>query len=176
MSRGPINSTAASLLGFLHSGPMTGWEIDRAVAATITNFWNVTRSQVYRELRTLADLGYVEAGETGPRERQPWSITPEGRQAFAGWIARTPGPAIVRIPVLLTIFFADQLPPERLREIVENERRSASQHLEHFRELLKTYEGEDPFAAAVVRFGIGYEQLLLGWLDTLPAQGRSEGS
>lgn len=169
MSRGAINSTAASLLGFLHSGPMTGWEIDRAVAATIANFWNVTRSQVYRELRTLADLGYVEAGEPGPRERQPYSITAEGREAFAGWIARTPGPAIVRIPVLLTIFFADHLPPERLREIVESERRRALQLLEHFRELLDTCEDETPYTAAVVRFGIGYEELLLGWLDTLPA-------
>jgi DNA-binding PadR family transcriptional regulator len=173
MSRAAINSTAASLLGFLHSGPMTGWELDRAVAETIANFWNVTRSQVYRELRTLATLGYVEAGETGPRERRPYSITPSGREAFSRWIARNPGPALVRIPVLLTVFFADHLPAQRLREIVEDQRRVALAHLEHFRSLLATCGDDAPYQAAVVRFGIGYEQSLLDWLDALPAGGQT---
>ena len=49
----PLNPTAASLLGFLHQGPMTGWDLAQTVEATIGDFWNVTRSQVYRELRTL---------------------------------------------------------------------------------------------------------------------------
>lgn len=169
-----INPTAASLLGFLHAGPMTGWEIDRAVAATISNFWNVTRSQVYRELRTLAELGYVEAGQTGPRERQPFAITDGGREAFAEWIARDPGPAIIRIPVFLTIFFGEHLAPERLEEIVDNERRIARKQLEYFRALLATFPEEPdeaPLAAEIVKFGIGYEQLMLDWLAKLPARG-----
>ncbi|MGH2722548.1 MAG: PadR family transcriptional regulator [Actinomycetota bacterium] len=178
MSRAAINSTAASLLGFLHAGPMTGWEIDRAVAATISNFWNVTRSQVYRELRTLAGLGYVEAGETGPRERQPWSITDEGREAFAAWIARDPGPAIIRIPVFLTIFFGEHLDPDRLAEIVAGERRIAEQQLEYFRTLLAGFPddpGERPLAAEIVAFGIRYEELMLDWLAALPVRRQVAG-
>ncbi|MGH2687406.1 MAG: PadR family transcriptional regulator [Actinomycetota bacterium] len=179
MSRPEINSTAASLLGFLHSGPMTGWEIDRAVAATISSFWNVTRSQVYRELRALAELGFVEAGQTGPRERQPWSITDEGREAFAAWIARDPGPAIIRIPVFLTIFFGEHLEPGRLAEIVANERRIAEQQLGYFETLLAGFPddpGQRPLAAEIVTFGIRYEQLMLDWLAGLPVRGQVRGA
>ena len=45
-----LNPTAASLLGYLDVGPMTGWDLNEFVRASIGNFWNVTRSQVYREL------------------------------------------------------------------------------------------------------------------------------
>ena len=47
--------------------------VDRTllVETTIGDFWNVTRSQIYRELRSLEELGLVEAGETGARERRP---------------------------------------------------------------------------------------------------------
>src|SRR2546429_256493 len=50
-----LNATAASLLGFLRAGPMTGWDLDQRVKLSIGNFWNVTRSQIYRELRVLTE-------------------------------------------------------------------------------------------------------------------------
>jgi DNA-binding PadR family transcriptional regulator len=168
MSRPNINATAASLLGFLHAGPMTGWDLDQAVRATISNFWNVTRSQVYRELRTLAELGYVEVGEMGPRDRRPYSITPAGREVFAEWIARDPGPPIIRMPLLLTVFFADHLPSGRLVEITASERKGHVQALEEFRALYEEYREKAPFVAEVIRFGIGYHELVLSWLEGLP--------
>ena len=50
----PINPTSASLLGFLYWRPMSGGEIVSAVEESVGHFWNVTRSQIYRELRVLA--------------------------------------------------------------------------------------------------------------------------
>ena len=168
MSSPDINPTAASLLGFLHSGPMTGWDLDQAVKATISNFWNVTRSQVYRELRNLAELNYVEVGDIGPRERRPHAITPQGREAFARWIARDLGPPIIRIPLLLTVFFAEHLPPGRLAEIVNAERKAHLQSVDEFRVLSDDVRDEAPYVAEVIRFGIKYHQLVVDWLDGLP--------
>jgi len=91
-----LNPTAASLLGYLDLGPMTGWDLDRFVQASIGNFWNVTRSQIYRELRTLTERGYVKAGTTGPRDRVPYAITNAGRKAFKHWIAQPPPPDVIR--------------------------------------------------------------------------------
>src|SRR5438445_6924083 len=91
-----LNATAASLLGFLHQGAMSGWDLAQTVSATIGDFWNVTKSQIYRELRTLEGLGLVEAGTTGTRERRPYAVTEAGRDAFAAWIAREPGDDVVR--------------------------------------------------------------------------------
>lgn len=172
-----INATAASILGFLHAGPMTGWEVDAAVENSIAHFWNVTRSQVYRELRTLSELGYVQAGDAGPRDRRPYSITDEGRAAFSSWIVRDPGPPIVRMPLLLTLFFGRHLPPKRLAEIVEKELREGTKALHQFESMHEEY-GEDPFVGRVLQFGIEYQKTLLSWLDSLageskePAQGK----
>lgn len=167
MSSPDINATAASLLGFLHARPMAGWDLNHAVRDTIGNFWNVTRSQVYRELRTLAALGYIKTGDTGARERRPYEITRSGRTAFARWIARDPAPPTIRMPLLLTVFFGEHLPPGRLAEIVAAERPGHVQALEEFRAIYGACRESDPFVSEVVRFGIGYNQLVLDWLDSL---------
>ena len=78
----PINPTSASLLGFLYWQSMSGGEIVAAVEMSVGHFWNVTRSQIYRELQSLAGTGLVELGEVGPRRRAPYSITDRGREAF----------------------------------------------------------------------------------------------
>ena len=162
-----LNSTAASLLGFLHDGPMSGWELASAVEATIGNFWNVTRSQVYRELRTLAELRLVKPGDRGPRGRQRFTITPAGRKAFAAWIAREPGQELIRFPLLLTLFFADHLDGEQVAGFIETHRRGHQERLARYRSML---EGSDPDSPRVqtLRFGIAYQETLLRWLDSLP--------
>jgi DNA-binding PadR family transcriptional regulator len=161
-----INATAASLLGFLTDRPMTGWELSAAVEGSIANFWNVTRSQVYRELRTLAELGFVEAGEAGPRDRRPYSITDAGRGAFGDWIVRDPGSPIVRLPLLLTVFFGRHLPPDRLAEIVSREIEGGVGALDKF-EAMQQEHGSDPFVRQVLQFGIDYQKTLLAWLNGL---------
>lgn len=161
-----INPTAASILGFLHQGPMTGWELDAAIEGSIANFWNVTRSQVYRELRTLADLGYVEAGDAGPRDRKPYTITDSGRDAFSAWIVQDPGSPIVRLPLLLTVFFGRHLPAQRLAEIVQKELREGEVALHQFEAMQQEY-GSEPFVNQVLQFGIDYQRTLLAWLESL---------
>jgi DNA-binding PadR family transcriptional regulator len=162
-----INATAASLLGFLHYGPRTGWDLAELVERTIGNFWNVTRSQVYRELRTLTDLGLVEPGATGPRARRPFAITPAGREAFSRWITGEPGEELIRFPLLLTLFFGEHLTDEQLTSFIRAHRPRHEERLEYYLALL---EGEDSgsFRAHTLRFGIVYEQAVLGWFDSLP--------
>jgi len=70
-----INPTAAALLGLLHEGPMTGGQLMAAAERRLGPYWSMTRSQVYRELPVLADMGYVRLGKPGPRSSQPYAIT-----------------------------------------------------------------------------------------------------
>src|SRR5436305_13164114 len=111
-----LNPTAASLLGYLDVGPMTGWDINEFVRASIGNFWNVTRSQIYRELRTLTERGYVTAGDAGRRDRVPYTITAAGQEAFASWIAQDPPGDVIRSRLLPTVFFGGFLDRARLRQ------------------------------------------------------------
>jgi DNA-binding PadR family transcriptional regulator len=163
----PLNPTAASLLGFLTHGTMTGWDLDGLVELSIGNFWNVTRSQIYRELRVLAERGFVEVGAPGPRDRVPYTITDAGRDAFAAWIASDPGPDLIRSRLLLTVFFGDQLPPGRMGEILDEARRSHAGTLKVYEDLLPHVTEHDRFQAATLRFGIAYERAFVDWIDGL---------
>lgn len=166
-----VNATAASLLGFLHRGPMTGWDLVAAVEGSVGNFWSVTRSQVYRELRSLEEQGLVEAGETGARERRPYTITDTGRDAFRRWIAREPGEEVIRFPLLLTVFFSEHVDPALLRRHVVLHRARHEQRLAAYEELHSALADlpDERFPVYALRFGIEYERAVLRWLDTLPA-------
>ena len=169
MADRPLNATAASLLGFLHAGPMTGWDLMATAELVIGDFWSLTRSQVYRELAAMDRAGLVTAGETGPRDRRPYSLTEAGRAAFREWLEREPGPEQIRYPLLLTIAFGRHLAPERLAAFVASHRGVHASRLEKYQALrADTGEALDPFAAATLDFGIRYEQAVLEWFAGLP--------
>ena len=167
----PLNATAASLLGFLHDRPLTGWDLVITAQRVIGDFWSLTQSQVYRELSAMADAGYVEAGERGRRDRKPYAITEAGRAAFAAWIRREPGPETIRFPLLLTLAFARHVPPERLSAFLANHRavhaRRLAEYEQHHEAAQKASDVHDPFALATLEFGIAYERAVLDWFDRL---------
>ena len=166
-----LNATAASLLGFLHEGPMTGWDIVATAQERIGDFWSLTQSQVYRELANMAEGGLVTAGERGTRDRRPYTITDAGRAEFNKWVERMPGDESIRFPLLLTIVFGRHLPSTRLATMLEHHRLLHSERLRGY--LLQRAEvvaTGDPFAAITLEFGITYEQAVLQWFDGLPPQ------
>lgn len=165
-----LNSTAASLLGFLHEGPMSGWDLVTLAQIRIGDFWTITQSQVYRELAAMDRSGLVTKGETGARERTPYRITEAGREAFAQWIARDPGAETIRVPLLLTLSFGQFVDPERLRRIIAANRAVHEQRLSGY--LIGLAQPADPgsrFDRATVEFGVRYERAVLDWFDQLPA-------
>ncbi|MEA2534012.1 MAG: hypothetical protein QOJ93_1823 [Actinomycetota bacterium] len=166
-----LNSTAASLLGFLESyGPMSGYDIVGMVEGSIGYFWNVTRSQVYRELNRLAEAELVEMGESGARARRPYTITGAGRRAFLNWLALPPGPDIIRLPFLLRYFFGQHLDPQTLRAFVTLHRPQHEQRLQYFQSLIPKLLDEQPFMAHVAELGVAYEETMLAWFDTIPQE------
>jgi DNA-binding PadR family transcriptional regulator len=169
-----LNPTAASLLGYLDLGPMTGWDLDQWVRMSIGNFWNVTRSQIYRELRTLTERGYIEAGDAGRRDRVPYTITEAGRAAFREWIAQPPPPDVIRSRLLLTVFFGHHLPPDRLREIIGVERKRHEAELARYREMQKSI-GTTGLPAATLKMGVAYEEAMTGWLTELEEELDQQG-
>lgn len=165
-----LNATAASLLGFLHQGAMTGWDLAQAVEGSIGDFWNVTRSQVYRELRALEEQGLVEPGETGARDRRPYAVTDKGRDAFGRWISREPGGDVIRSPLLLTIYFGGHLDERLLVRFLTLHRVLHQQRLDHY-EALHTQLQDVPEAqwpVYALRYGIEHERAVLRWMEGLP--------
>lgn len=166
-----LNATAASLLGFLHAGPMSGWDLMATAQSVIGDFWSLTRSQVYRELAAMAADGLVRAGDSGARDRRPYELTPAGRSAFRAWLVTEPGAEAIRFPLLLTVSFGRHLSPELLAEFVAAHRERHAKRLEQYRAAVAAAGADaDPYARATVDFGIRYEQAVLDWFDHLPAK------
>ena len=167
-----LNATQASLLGFLHDGPATGWDLIEEVRRGLARFWNVTSSHVYRELRTLEERGLVRPGEPGPRDRRPFGITAKGRRAFATWIRQEPGPEQIRIPLLVTLWFAKHLDANTLAAFCEHHRTEHERRLAEYEALADALSGSDaadPHVVGVIEFGIAYERAFVDWLARLPA-------
>ncbi len=177
MAGGSLNPTSASLLGLLEDyGELTGADLVRVAELRISDYWNLTRSQVYRELSRLSAAGYIAAGKTGPREAQPYRLTGKGRDAWRDWLAEGEPRDSVRIGLLLMVAFGRHMPGGRLREILDA-------YEERHRTRLASYEalddhlaeqGVDPYVRATLSFGMHYERAVLEWLRSLPAEVRAD--
>jgi DNA-binding PadR family transcriptional regulator len=170
-----LNATAASLLGLLHRGSMTGWDLARQAETLIGDFWNVSPSQIYRELRTLEEAGLVAAGPAGSREKKPFTITDKGRDAFTVWIGREPGPDVIRSPLLLMVFFASHLDDVHRKRFMAIQRLRHEQTLYEYRKVVETLGDEEPDLANVVQFGIFHEEAFLRWFEWLDARPSPDG-
>jgi len=164
-----LNPTAASLLGFLARKPLTGWNLAKAVDNSIGYFWNVTRSQIYRELNDLEKSGMVEAGEAGVRDKKTYTITSAGKQAFKTWIAQEPSKELFRFPLLLSVFFGEEIEIERLRAFLEIHRIRHQERLKEYQQIEKNLSTEDDqsIPASTVKFGIRFEKMVLEWIASL---------
>ena len=167
-----LNATAGALLGLLRAGPRSGYDLVAEADKVIGGFWTITRSQVYRELADLAERGLVERGKTGPRDRQPFEITPRGRAVFRDWVNTAPEPENLRIPLLLRLTFADEIDPDELRQTLADHRAVHAIRLDDYRKLyLDLAAGGVPSEQRVtLAYGIAYESAVLGWFDQLPEQ------
>jgi DNA-binding PadR family transcriptional regulator len=163
-----LNATQGSLLGFLHDGPKTGWDLLQEVSATLSRFWSVTPSHVYRELANLEKRKLVRPGPRGPRDKKPYAITAAGERAFAAWIAEEPGPEQIRFPLLVTLWFGRHLEREQLAGFVDRQRADHERRLAMYEQLSENWSDDDPHTAAVLDFGVRYERAIVDWLDALP--------
>jgi len=166
-----LNATAASLLGFLHEGPLSGWDLLSTARTRIGQFWSITPSQVYRELAALEADGLIVAGESGARDRRPYALTEAGREAFAAWIENEPGPENIRYPLLLTLAFGAHLKPGVLAAFLQRHRAEHAARRDHYAQVVASAGPElDPYGRATLDFGLRYETAVLEWFDALPSE------
>ncbi|MEZ0493517.1 PadR family transcriptional regulator [Kineococcus sp. TBRC 1896] len=164
-----VNATVGSLLGFLHEGPQSGWDLMETARARIGDFWSLTRSQVYRELTGMAEGGLIATDSTGVRDRRVYRLTDQGRATFRAWVSQPPGEENIRYPLLLTLAFARHLPPDRLAEFLATHRAVHQGRWEAYRaqdEQART-AGAGPLDLVTLDFGLRYERAVLDWFDGL---------
>ena len=69
-------------------GPMTSYQLEQRVAATVASFWLFPHSQLYAEPRKLSDAGLLrETIEQGGRKRRTYELTDAGHAALEVWFS-----------------------------------------------------------------------------------------
>jgi DNA-binding PadR family transcriptional regulator len=134
-------------------------------------YWSMTRSQVYRELPALAEMGFVKLGKPGPRASQPYSITPAGKRAFARWLSEPAGTESLRNPVALRVAFGAHHGSTALKELYDQATEAHNKALNDVREQARQAKADgDNYGAAALEFAVSYHRAALAWLKAAPVK------
>lgn len=114
-------SLRAAILGFLSLEPTSGYSLKQRFEGSVSSFWTVTQSQIYRELHALERDGLVvahrEPGEGKP-DRKVYELSESGRAALHDWLREPLEPLQLRHPLLLKFVFSAEVEPEELDTVL----------------------------------------------------------
>ena len=154
------------LLGLLAWEPMHGYELYHNLASSpLGRVWYLGRSQMYKLLKELEALGYVE-GRRKMQANRPakkiYHITPPGREAFLRWL-ETPiaTPRLIRVEFLAKLFLAQPLGPQTVGRVIDAQMAACRRRLARLQE-----EASDKgFEHLVFRFRSRQIQAIIDWLE-----------
>jgi len=111
-----------AILAFTNFAPMTGYDLKKYLDQSVSHFWSVTQSHIYKSLERLEKEGWVES-EIVPQEGKPnrkvYTITPAGKEELHLWLAAPRPLGKTRNDWLIQIFFAHTLSNEEIIHLLE---------------------------------------------------------
>lgn len=99
-----------AILGWLTSGPGSGYDLVRQMDLGLRWFWGANHSQIYPRLRALEDDGLIVSVPVtvgSKLEKRVYSITEAGRRAVQEWASEPPSYPPTRDAERLRLIFGD---------------------------------------------------------------------
>lgn len=168
-----LPTTSFAVMGLLSHGPLSGYGLAWLAEQSIGNFWTIAKSQVYRELTRLEELGYVK-GTDVTQEKLPnkrmYEMTAEGRSSLIEWLntsSQDKEGTKMRSTFLLKVFFGNLMEPEQLLEMIRKHRDQARQSLEKF-DIIMNQLSTDPGAVYMLttaKLGKRVTEATAEWAD-----------
>ncbi|MFJ3309433.1 PadR family transcriptional regulator [Streptomyces sp. NPDC086549] len=166
-----------AVLAALLDGEASGYELSKAFASSVANFWTVTPQQLYRELEKLEGEGLI-AGRVVEQVRRPnkrvFSLTQTGREALAAFTALPPRPGAVRDELLVKVQAVDVGDVDAVRAAIGERMKQSHLKLAEYRrirekllagrdeaEYLRTARRIGPYLTLLR--GLSYEEENLRW-------------
>ena len=152
-----LGTPAYVVLGMVHLGAQSGYEIKQMVEQSIRFFWTISPAQVYPSLQRLERAGLVTGREDpqGRRPRRVFETTAAGRAVLTQWVSRDePMPFELRDTGMLKLFFADALDHDQAQALLRAVRRRSEDRISALRAI-------EPAAKAASDRGYRYPLLTL---------------
>lgn len=165
-----------AILGLLNRHDMTGYDLAKEFQTSLSEFWSAKHSQIYPELKSLAENCLVEFKTeiTGNvLEKKLYSITDAGRKELIKWggsyFQRKPFP---KDEFKLQLFFSDCILAEQRILLLKNQLDQHQERLSHLNHNLTKFDTIPPveeteFSDYLVLLGaISREEGACSWLNT----------
>jgi DNA-binding PadR family transcriptional regulator len=164
-----LSKPAYVVLGMIATGRRSGYAMSRTAKEATRHFWAMSDGQIYPQLKSLADDGYISGQREaqGGRERVVYSLTPSGREALDDWLnSGERAHYELRDEGLLRLFFAEELSVDQLRAQIEAMRRRHHRAIEHLEDL-RSKAGDRACAHLTLRYGLDLHAFAIDWYDRL---------
>jgi PadR family transcriptional regulator AphA len=179
-SKPALTTTEAAILGVLTEGAMSGYDLKKAIDASVGYFWGPAKSGIYALLPRLVASGYAtsrEIAQSGRPDKRIYRITAAGRGALRSWIEDTPAPPDPdRNPLLLKLFFGALTSPEVLSAQIRARREEAERLDQALYEFDREADPDELYGALTRDWGHEYARAVERWARKAEAAlAREEG-
>lgn len=171
-------SLAHAILGWLHTEPMSGYDLKKQFDQGIGYFWPVDQMQIYRTLERLVEQGNVAVHEEiqhSRPNRKVYTLMDAGREELRHWLTSPQALPALRDPLLIQLFFAASLSNAEIIGLLEDQRAEHHKRLAYYQQkilfpldaLVGTSGGvsrEQILRRQVLQHSLRREQTYLEWL------------
>jgi DNA-binding PadR family transcriptional regulator len=168
--------SAFAVLGLLSQTPASGYQLAQQVEGAISNFWPMSKSNVYAELIRLEELELVEASDVSqvklPNKRV-FFLTEAGAAALDAWLREpTFRKERRKNSLLVKMLFADRLTPEQVAALVEAARQEATADRDRLAAIVDQLDKLPACAwiRSTALFGLRHAEATLAWADEMRRQ------
>lgn len=162
-----LTTTEAAVLGVLTWGPMSGYDLKKAIDSSVGYFWGPAKSGIYALLPRLAESGLAtsrQIAQSGRPDKRVYRITARGRAALRTWIEDTPTPPDPdRNPLLLKLFFGALTSPDVLAAQIRERREEAARLDRILDEFDRDAHPDDLYGALTRDWGHEYARAVERW-------------
>jgi PadR family transcriptional regulator, regulatory protein AphA len=165
-----LTTTEYAVLGLLAFGERSGYDLARAASRSIDYMWAPSRSQIYKVLPRLVELGLAtsrEIAQQGRPDKALYRLRPQGRAGLRAWIEEVePDPSGGHAVFLLKLFFGWVAAPKAVAAQLEAYRTLLEQRLKEFEALEAGLEADEPVHSRIaLRHGIARARASLEWAE-----------
>jgi DNA-binding PadR family transcriptional regulator len=168
------NKTRYALLGLLAISPMSGYDMKTVIGKSLIHFWNESYGQIYPILKQLESEGLAVKSvveQEGKPDRNVYTITEKGREAFEGWLGRPVEETRERVEIVLKLFFGGFQPPALNIQMLRQFRAEQQKMLVSYagiRDFLASRHADDknyPYWLMTLNCGLIKSEAMIRWAD-----------
>lgn len=168
-----------AILGIVNYMPMTGYDLNKLFLSSANYFWHAQMSQIYKELNTLCELGYVsftEEAQSGKPDKKVYYVTAVGKKALTEWLETDHNLQMFQIksPLLIKIMLGANMSHEAMINMLHEQKKLCEEALQGIVDIQKDIpEYEQMIHDSSYRmywqmasdYGKKYYQMNIAWID-----------